>query len=265
MLVEVRPLPEKKWHGKKNNESFAMPKTVEALYDETTGKYATGLTPEEAAHYGKLLGVDLSDTFHPTVPSAVWASKAFWVPLKNQTMIFDTDKPIEAVKVKLMKASKLVANSQREYDANKYPDATHVIFDEQEEVSTKASKVELKRKAYEWLGKMSGEDKVNIIQILSNKSLKGRSDDFINVEVDDIIANRPVEFLKFVGMGRVEVAVRSAVLELLMKNILTKENQSIYYMGEMIGVEYEDAVAWFKDPNNSKMKVRILEQLNNSK
>ena len=49
MLVEVRPLPEKKWHGKKGKDSFAQPKTIEVLYDEKLGAYATGLTEEEAA------------------------------------------------------------------------------------------------------------------------------------------------------------------------------------------------------------------------
>jgi hypothetical protein len=37
-----------------------------------------------------------------------------------------------------MKGSKLVANSMKELDEGKWPEATHVIFDESEEVSYKS-------------------------------------------------------------------------------------------------------------------------------
>lgn len=261
MLVEVRPLPEKKWHGKKGKESFAQPKTIEALYDVNTGKYATGLTQDEATEYSKKLGVDLSDTFVPDKPHPYWSTKAAQIKLLNQTMLFDTDKPADFVKVKLMKANKLVANSMKEYEENKFPDATHVIYDEAEQVQMKAGKVQKKHQAIAKVAKMTADDKIAMVQILSSKSVKGRSADFIDVEIDDIIENNVDEFLKYAGMGREEVTIRAQVLEMISKNILTKESGSIYYMGEMIALDYEAAIEWFKNPQNSKMKVAILEKL----
>jgi hypothetical protein len=172
------------------------------------------------------------------------------------------------VKVKLMKANKLVANSMKEYEEGKWPDATHVIFDEEEEVSSKANKVQLRRKASAMLLEMSDDSKANIIQILSKKSVKGRSGNFIDVEIDAIIQNNEpnqpgiLEFTELVSMGREEVAVRASVLNLLQRDILTKEAGSIYYMGELIGIDYEAAVEWFKSPSNAKLKVAILERGN---
>ncbi len=160
MKVEIRPIPVKRWHGKTGSESFTQPKQVEALYDPETGKYATGLTPEEAQQYGGLMGVDLSDTFraegHP-----YWGNKEAWVILPNHTLILETNRAQDFVRWKLMKASKFVANSQKELDAGKWPFASHVIFDEEEEVELKATRVQLKRKANTILAKVSAEGKAN--------------------------------------------------------------------------------------------------------
>ena len=261
MKVEVRPLPEKKWHGKKGKESFARPKDIEVLYDNATGKYATGLTPEEAAEYGKKLGVDLSDTFNPNEPHPFWSTKAAMIRLENHTMLFDTAKASDFVKVKNMKASKKVANSMREWEEGKWPEATHVIYDEAEEVNMKASKIAMRDEAIVFKTKMSDEDKANMVQILSNKTVKGRSTDFINVELDAVIEEKPAEFLRYAKMGREEVGVRASVLEAVHKNILTKEQGSYYYMGEPIGIDLETTIEWFRNPQNQKMKVAILEKM----
>lgn len=263
MLVEVRPLPTNKWHSKKGKESFARPKDIEVLYDHNTGKYATGLTVEEASKYGKELGIDLSDTFNPNEPHIYWSTKPATIRLPNHTIVFDTDKPAEFVKVKNLKASKFVANSMKEWEDGKWPEASHVIFDETEEVNMKATKVAQRTDAIIMTSKMSDEDKANMVQILSKKTVRGRSTDYINVEIDAIIQDNPAEFLKYAKMGREEVYTRAMVLECINRNILTKESGSIFYMGEQIAFDYEEAIQWFRNPQNSKMKVAIFEKLTN--
>lgn len=261
MLVEIRPLPIKKWHGKTGKESFTQPKDVEALINSDR-KYDTGLTEEEAEKYGKLLGVDLSDIFtgeaHPT-----WSDKAFWVRLPNSTLILDTDKPLDYVKVKLLKSASApqVANSMREYEEGKFPQATHVIYDEEEEMALKSIQVDRAEEAYATLAKMSLEERAAVLHILSNKPARKQSPNYINGKLGEFLAADAEEFLRVVRLGREEVTVRAKVLELLWERILTKEGSTIYYMGDMIAFDYEDAVKWFKDPNNSKMKVLMMEQL----
>lgn len=266
MLVEVRPLPNIKWHGKKNQESFSQPKVIEVLYDDATGRYATGLTEAEAKEYGaKLGGVDLSDTFSYDIPHSFWSTKASWFTLPNHTVIFDDTKAADFVKIKNMKASSRVANSMADVEAGKFPEATHVIFDEQEEIELKASKIQLKNRAIGMLGKLSLNQKIEVVQILSNKSVKEQSADFVDVEIDDIITNKTDDFVKLLQLGSEEVHVRSTVYEMLGKNILTKEGGSIFYMGELIGLDFEAAVSFFKDPNNQKMKVVMMDKLETAK
>lgn len=260
--VEIRPLPIQKWHGKSGKDSFTQPITLEVLYDEASGKYATGLSTEEAIKYGELMGVDLTDNFIPNEPHPYYSTKSAQIKLPNHTVIFDDSKPSDFVKIKNLKASRFVANSMKEWEEGFYPDATHVIFDEEVEMESRATKVELKNKAFELSLSMSADAKADLIQILSKKSVVGKSTNFINVEFDDLLTNKPAEIIKFANMDKKELNIRSKVLNAIDKNILNKEGMSIYYMGEKLGNDYEDVVSFFMDSQNSKMKVAILEKLN---
>lgn len=261
MKVEVRPLNIPRWHGKKEKESFAQPQSFEVLMNVNTGRYATGLTEEEATTYGKLLGANLDDIFNPEQPHSFWGSSGGKIKLQNATMILDTKKPLDFVRVKNMKASDQVANSIKEWEDGLWPDATHVITDEAEEVEIKASKIESKYKAIEIASKMTPEAKLAIIQILSEKSMRGQSPNFILAEIDDIIEKKQEEFLRYANLDKKELSVRAQILEAVYRNILTKEGTSFYYMSDKVGFDLDDTVKWFMDPQNQNMKIAILEKL----
>lgn len=265
MLVEVRPIEGRKWHNKKGKESFAMPKVVEALLNTDTGKLATGLTEEEAVKYGKLLGVDLTNNYSIDQPHPFWSSKAGSLKLENMTMFFNTDKGMDFVKVKLMKANKYVANSQAELDEGKWPEATHIIYDEDEEVDSKASKIQARNACVILLDKMNADDKANMIMVLGKKYVKGRSDNFLNVEINALIENDPVEFLKYARAGKEALYNRAVVLEALHKNILSRDANKIQYMGETVGLDVDDVIRWLADPENQRIKIAILDRLTNNK
>ena len=63
-------------------------------------------------------------------------------------------------------------------------------------------------------------------------------------------------------MDKKELSIRSAVLEAIYRNILTKEGTSIFYLSDKIGFDFESTIEWFKDPQNQNMKVSILDKLN---
>jgi hypothetical protein len=261
MLVEVRPIDVKKWHGKTGKDSFTQPKGIEVLLDTATGKYATGLSEEDVKKYSAILGVDLSDTFNPEEPHPYWGTQAARIKLPNQTMIFDTSKPSDYVKVKNLKASKFIANSLKDLNEGNCPEAEFVIFDEQEEMEVKASKIQKRNKCVKVLSSLTADQKVDIVQILSKKSIRNRSQDFIDVEIDAIINSDPDGFLKYVNMDKAETYIRAAILEGVNKNVLQKEGNAIFYMGDKIANDYEECVTMFLDPQNSKLKVSLLEKI----
>lgn len=261
--VEVRVLEKESWHGQGGEKSFKRPITIEALYDTNTKKYAIALSDEELKSYGETLGIDLDPTFRANVLHPFYCSSQGRVKLENNTMIFDTKNILDAIKVGILRASPLVANSLKEYEEGHYPEATHYIFSEEEEVAVRARKVELHNACILAASKMSLEEKINIAIVLGDKPLKGRSQSFVDVALDEIIEDKPAEFIVYAKKDKKELNIRATILEALRLNVLTKEGPSICYMGDPIGYGLDEAVSWFKDPNNQTLKVSILERINN--
>jgi hypothetical protein len=265
-IVEVRPLPIEKWHKKDGKEAFAQPKGSQVLYDPRTGKYATGLTDEEAETWGKELGLDLSNKFNPAEEHPTWSQKAFNIRLPNETMFFDTSKVMDRIKVKNMKANKFVANSLKEWKENKWPDATHVIFDEADEADDKASKIEKRKKSIRLMDKMTPGEKASMVLILTGAYVKNKSNNFIDVALDEAIdekAENLEHFLTYASMDAKDFTLRGQILEALHRQVLTREGEAVYYLGERVGYDISDAVEWFKNPDNQKLKVSILEKISN--
>lgn len=260
-IVEVKPLPLKKWHGKKDKESFAQAKTIEALYSNRIGGYETGLSDEDVEKYGKKLGFSLDNLFNPEKEHPFWSNKIGQVKLENSTVYFDTSKPLDYVKVKLIRVSKYVANSMAEWEAGKWPDATHVIYDENEEADTKATSIQKRNRAIQLAGKMNLDEKATMVLIINKKYVKNKSLNYIDVEIDEAIENHVDDFIRYAEMDLQDIQVRGSILEGLHRQILTEEGSSIYYMGERIGFDIEDAMKWFQSPDNQKLKVAILERL----
>lgn len=260
-LIEVRPIEKIKWHKKTKEESFARPITIEVLYNPKTGKYATGLTKEEEEEFGKRLGVNLSSDFTESEPHPYYSTKAAWITLENRTQFFDTSNLRDYIKVQNMKASPQVANSMEEYEKGLWPEATHVIYDEREEVEKKAKEADLKGKLYADIYQLSAEKRAAIVQILSDKTVRGMSPSFITVEIENLIETKPLEVAKLLKEKEEDIFVRSQVMEALARRILTKDQGKICYMGEPIAFDVDEAVAWFKDPENQTLKLRILEKL----
>ena len=270
MKVQIRPIPVKRWHGKTGNESFTRPKIIQALVDPDSMTYATGLTEEEEKTLGERLKVDLSKQFLIDKPHPFWDSKMGEVSLDNRTMIFDTDNPIELIKIKICKNSKFVANSMKEYEEGLFPEATHVIFDESEEIEEKASRIEIKKKAVMETAKLSKGKKVELIMVLSAdgsdylraKNLKGKSDNFIEVELDKIIENKSADVLRYLKMDKDELATNALILEALQKNVLEKVGHKIMYHESVLGQDIYDVIKYMNAPENQEFKLRILSQVN---
>lgn len=266
-LVELRPLPLKKWHNKSGKESFSQKRVIEALYNAEIGGLDTGLTEEEEKKYSIKLGANIDNKFTEDAPHPFWGSKAAWIYLENNTQVFDIDKPIDYVKVKVLKRSKFIANSIADWEKGLYPDATHVIYDEHEDMNVKATKVEARKNATVFAAtKLSKDDKIALIQILGKESLnlKGMTDSYVEVKLADIIEREPENFMRYANMGKAEVTTRASVLQMLQKGILVKDGLSIKYLGNEIGLDYEDAVKFFMEERNSKLKILILEKLNSA-
>lgn len=269
MKVQIKPVPTDKWHMKKDKESFSRPKIIQALVDPDTMRYATGLSIEEESKYGEILKVDLSSQFSLEQAHPFWDTKMGSVKLENRTMIFDTSNPLDFIKMRVCKASRFVANSWKEFEEGLFPEATHVIFDESEEIEEKASKIETKNQAIIKSAKASKSKKIQMILVLSAegdylkaKNLKGKSDNFIGVELDRLINKKPEEVIRFLEMDKEDLAGQALVLEALQRNVFDKVGHKIMYHDSVLGQDIHDVVLYLNAPENQDFKIRILSLIN---
>ena len=149
----------------------------------------------------------------------------------------------------------------KDYERGLYPDATHVIFDEAEEVAIKATKIQKKNTALKLAIKMSLEEKIYAIMILSEKLLKGQSQDYIDVEIDKLVEEKTDRFIALAKQDKKQTYTKAVVLEGLYKNVLTKEGNAVLYMGDRIANSVDEAVDYFLDPQNQSLKAALLEKL----
>lgn len=262
MLIEVRPIEVKKWHGKEGQESFTRPKKLQALVNAETMQYATGLTPEEAETLGKELKQDLSPHYNSEVPHVFWDSPMATIKLENATMFFNNKIPLDLVKIKIMKASKFIANSMKELDDGLCPEATHVIHDEAEEAEISASKVALKNQAVIEVSKLSKDRKIELVMILDEKNLKGQSDNFVTVAIDKCVKDDPAELIRHINMDSKDLTNQAIVIEALQKSVLKRDGHKILYHDSLLGMDIQDVVIYLSNDENQDLRLRLMKAIN---
>lgn len=261
-IVEVKPIEKERWHTKKGKEAFARPVTIEALVSLRTGQYATGLSDEDRERLEKRTGYNLSPDYKVGTPHEFWNSQAALIKLDYKTNVFNTDKPLDEIKIKVLKASDLVANSQKEFEEGKFPEAMFVIYDEVEDTEIKASKAAMKRKVIIESAKLTKIRKAEIVQIIKGISVRNQSDDYVDLKLDDAIDEAgPERVLTLIQRDKAKTSLHALILEALYKNILRKDGTAIYYMDDQLGFDIESAIEYFTDPKNQTLKAQILEKI----
>ena len=262
-IIEVRPIEIDRWHGKSSREFPSRPITIEAFVDPSTSKYATGLTDEDKKELESVTGYDLSNDYVAGRAHPFYSTKAGFVKLKDETNIFDTSKPLERIRVGILKDSHLVANSQADYDSGLAPYARFVIYDEREEIQEKAAKSAVIKKVYALSSKLTVGKKAAIVQIALGENVKKQSLDYVEVKFDEALESVGADkMLLLMETDNNRINTHALILEGLTRAILRKEGTSIYYMDEFLAFDMESCVSYFLDKNNQMMKAAILEKIN---
>ena len=275
MKIEIRPIATKRWHGKEGEDSIQRPTKLYPLADPATMQYATGLSytgkydhPDnkgnltEAEFYGRLLKQDLSPQFDKNTPHPFWDSPQAAIVLDNKPVFLDTSKTLDYIRHKVARASKYIANSKKEYDEGKFPYATHVIFTEEEDKEEKASKIAIKNKVIVKLQSMSAGAKIQLATILTGKTCKKQSANYIDVILDEEINKNAKDVLRYMEMDKTDISIHALVLEALHFNVLRKIKHQIFYQDSMIGMDVLDVVDYLKQEDNQELKLRIIAAIN---
>lgn len=256
-LVYVKPIIKEKWHGldKLGRAKFqGTYDTLMALYDPNIGKLATGLDPEDEKRLGAALGVDLTSSS----ANEYWAN--FRVKLEDKTTIFDTKKPNDELQVRLMRASNMVANSQKEYAEGKWPAAKYVIYDEQDEVETQAKEIEVEAKAMGIFTKLTHNKRCDLLKVFG-KSADNTSEEFSYTKLYEIVKENPSKFIKIASAKPEEIKVKALIFDLENKGIFRRKGTAYLYNDQQVGFDFEDTVLNLLNPKSQEMLVKLKTDL----
>ena len=255
--IFLKPIMTEKWHGlhKVGRTKFQDTQDViQVLYDRKQGALATGLDSDTETRLSSSLGVSLANN----------SANEFWhdfkIKLMDQTMIFDTTKPMEELQVYVLKASKFVANSQKELDAGKWPNAKYVIYDEKTELEKQAAEVEIKAKAIDIFNNLSPEKKLDMLK-LYGKASENSSNDFVYTKLYEIVENDPADFMRQATKSPEEIKVKALIFDLEKIGILRRKGTAYLYNDQQVGFDYDDTVSYLLNPGNQELLVKLKDSL----
>lgn len=261
--IEIRPIVKESWHKKQGEENFTRAKKIRALVDSDTNLYCTGLTDKDIKDLEKRgVTYDLSPNFRYDQAHPFWDSNVAAIKLENRPQfLYPETKPLDAIHLSIIKASKFVANSLAELEEGFFPDATHVIIDSDVLVQKKASKVKVRNSAIIAAQKLSASRQKALILVLSGKNCRSRSADFTATALDEIIEKDAEKVLEFIALSKEDLEAQALVLEALQKNIFRKDGHKIMYQESVLGVDVSNVVEYLDLPANQDLKIRVLEQI----
>ena len=255
--IFLKPIMTEKWHGlhKVGRTKFQDTQDViQVLYDRKQGALATGLDSDTETRLSSSLGVSLANN----------SANEFWhdfkIKLHDQTMIFNTINPIEELQVYVLKASRFIANSQKELDAGQWPNAKYVIYDEKTELEKQAAEVEIKAKAIDTFNKLSSEKKLDMLK-LYGKAVENSSNDFVYTKLYEIVENDPADFMRQANKSPEEIKVKSLIFDLEKLGILRRKGTAYLYNDQQVGFDYEDTVSYLLNPGNQELLVKLKDSL----
>jgi len=256
-LVYVKPIIKERWHGlhKQGRAKFqGTADVIQPIYDTTIGTLATGLAEKDQERLGKTLGIDLS----PVSTNEYWNN--FKIKLEDKTQIYDSRVPLQELQISVLKASKFIANSQKELDAGKWPSAKYVIYDEASEIEKEAVAAEVKAKASKLFSDLSPAKRLSLLKIFG-KASDNVTDDFSYAKLYEIVEEEPKRFIEVASMKAEEIKIKALIFDLETKGILRTKGTSYLYNDQQVGFDYDNTVEYLLNPKNQELLVKLTDDL----
>jgi len=194
-------------------------------------------------------------------PHPFWDTNQAKVTLPNHTETFNTDFPLDLIKVRIMEGSTIVANSAEEVSGGQAADADFFIYSEDMEMEEKAQKINVVNRARKLALEMPQKRKIWLIQVLKGQTLRGKSQEFVDVVIDELITADVKSFIRYAEMEKDELFTRALIYECVHKGILTKDGPKIQYNSDVLGYDEEEALKYLSNAKNQAIKLRLMERV----
>lgn len=261
MIVEIKPIEKKRWHGLPKDRSISQPLTFTAAIDPAKMQYKIALTAKELEDLAAKTGYDLSLTVKPNQAHPFWDSPMMKVKLsRDSTTVMEIKNDVDILKLAIIKGSGLVAPSIG--DVDQYHRAEFYIYSEEDEVYRNEAKATITMNAIAKLDKLTEAQKKSLLRLLSNKRVGDRSGNFINTMLFELISKDASSFLEYASMTPLRLKSLVIIEEATYDGHLQKEGTSYYYASERIGFDRKEAAEFLEQPKNQPMRLRLMELCN---
>ena len=155
-------------------------------------KYSFPATESEIKELEDRLGISLDLSYKHNEDHPFFDTELSHVQLSYGANFFETENPLDLVKLYILKGSDLIANSLEDLEKGLCPKAKFVIIDANEDEEVKASKQALKTKAMVEMVSLTTDRKIDIVKILSGIDVSKQSVNVIDLKLVEAI-NKDVE------------------------------------------------------------------------
>ena len=266
LKIEIRPVGN---HGNiekfsKDMSFFAQPNSIPPLVDPKTLKYVTGLSKEDVKYLkdNKFPYPFENDVFVLGQANPFWDGQAVKVALSQKpTFLYPGKSIFDFIKYKWLCESPYVYKNETEMLTGNKPAATHFIYNESQEINSKAVLLEVIEGIKLDISKLSTDRKKNVIFLVTGETIGTKDAGWVAVRLDSIYSNEEeFERLKEVLAWDAETQdLRHTVKLAIAKNILLKSINGIRYYETILGHSEDEAVAVLK--NNQELLLTIKSKI----
>lgn len=267
LKIEIRPIPNRNdiKQFSENLEYFSQSHIIAPFVNPVSLKYETGLTEEDIKYLEEQkFPYNLSDNYTKGVAHDFWESSMVKVELKNTpSFLFPGKSLMDFVKYKYLLVNNYIYKSEEEMKSGTKPQATHYIYNESEEIDSKAAELERKNSLITKVSELSLKRKRDIVLIIEDENTENKDENYLTVKFDMILNDKEkFSILKELLDKDIDsVAMMAEVKSAIQKNVLRKTKKGIFFFETNLGFSEEDVKEFLMNPENQEILLNIKSKI----
>lgn len=266
LKIEIRPIPNRNDIRKFSDklEYYSQAHIIAPFVNPKSLKYETGLSKEDIEYLKENnFPYNINDTFKRGEAHEFWESNLIKVELGNSPLFLYPGKSfIDFVKYKYLLVSRFVYISEEEMKSGVKPQATHYIYNEDNENAYKASRLEKRNSLIKKISELSLAKKRQLVLIINNENTDNKNDDYLAVKLEEIISGpKKAELEALLLKDSTEINTLSIIKNAVRKNVLKKTRKGYFYFDVCLGLTETDVQEFLNNSENQEILLTIKDKI----
>jgi hypothetical protein len=249
MIVKLIKKEAERWAGVKFYKGCG--ESIGSYYTRSGRRY-TGLEPEDAERYCKLLGYKEG---HLSPDSTFWDNFGIKMTGDKEFILLNTDDPYQEFHYKFLKGHKDVAFSLKDIT----PGKKWLLLHDELEANESNKNARLKRKAFQEFDKMTPDEMRKALRLYGINATNSNTE-IVESTLFRIVEESPIKFIQ-IWVDNINKEVMFLIEEAVSKNVLRKANTTYKYGTDVLGYTIEETIEYLKNPAHRDLRITILSQI----